>query len=123
MDESEQIIATAKIVIPQNDGPVQATSAIEAIPNSALFDKFRKIESEFTPNVPMNIREDVEMSENASTHKRSLESHKEFTVPSAPPLQEVTNSQKLLNLPIRQHEFTSRTVILRNESCSHCLKK
>lgn len=52
-----------------------------------------------------------------------MKMQEEYPMPSAPPLQEVTNNPKLLlNLQGRQHEFSSRTV-LRSESCAYCLKK
>lgn len=123
---SEQVIATTKITIPQDDGPILATSTIETVPNSALYDKFRKIESEIPSE---EVKENVEMSESATTTatltptKRSLDLQDKSPTPSAPPLQEVTNNPKfVLNLPVRQHEFNSRT-ILRSESCLYCCKK
>lgn len=128
LDGSDQIVATAKITIPQGDGPILATSSIETVPNSVLYDKFRKIDNE----LPLEeVKENVEMSESATTtttatltpSKQSLNLQEQSPVPSAPPLQEITNNPKfLLNLPVRQHEFNSRTII-RSESCVYCLKK
>lgn len=127
LDGSDQIIATAKITIPQDDGPILATSTIETVPNSALYDKFRKIDSELPRE---EVKKNVEMSESTTAttatltpSKRSLDLQEQSPVPSAPTLQEITNNPKfLLNLPIRQHEFNSRTII-RSESCIYCLKK
>lgn len=125
-NDSEQVIATAKLIIPQDNGPILATSTIETVPNSTLYDKFRRIESEKPHDV---MKENIELSESATTTatltptKCSLDLKDVSPAPSAPPLEEVTNTPKfLLNLPIRQHEFNSRT-ILRSESCVYCLKK
>lgn len=124
LNGSEQIVATATITIPNDDGPIEAISTIESVPNSALYNKFRKIESDNSSNVQITDIEDIEMTESAMStpQNRSMEWPEKFAMPSAPPLEEVTNIKKILNLPVRHHEFTSRT-ILRSESCSHCAKK
>ncbi|XP_055301082.1 rac GTPase-activating protein 1-like [Sitodiplosis mosellana] len=125
LDGPEQVIANAKITIPQDDGPILATSIIETVPNSALYDKFRRIDSELPQE---EVKENIELSESATTtatltsNKRSLDLQDVSPAPSAP-LQEIINNPKfMLNLPVRQHEFNSRT-ILRSESCVYCLKK
>lgn len=129
LDVSEHVIATTKITIPQDDGPILATSTFETVPNSALYDKFRRIDSE----APLEeVKENNELSESATTttatatvtpNKQMLGMQEVSPTPSAPPLQEITNNPKFtLNLSVRQHEFNSRT-ILRSESCVFCLKK
>lgn len=130
MNSSEHVIATTKITIPQDDGPILASSTIETVPNSALYDKFRRIDSE---QLLDEVKENSEVSESASTatatatltpNKQEMLNMQEVSpAPSAPPLQEITNNPKFtLNIPVRQHEFNSRT-ILRSESCVFCLKK
>lgn len=125
MDSSDKIVAITKVSIPQGDGPIEATSTIEAIPNSTQYNnnQFNKIETiestydnyksnDFDTKLPLG-----------TPYKRSTKLQEEFQPPSAPALKELnTNSKLLLNLQGRQHEFTNRT-ILRNESCFHCAKK
>lgn len=125
MDSSDKIVAITKVSIPQGDGPIEATSTIEAVPHSTQYsnDQFNKIETiestydnyktnDFDAKLPLK-----------TPYKRPTNVQQEYHKPSAPALKELnTNSKLLLNLQGRQHEFTNRT-ILRNESCFHCAKK
>ncbi|XP_031628223.1 rac GTPase-activating protein 1-like [Contarinia nasturtii] len=137
LDEPDQLIATATITIPQDNGPIEAVSKIEAVPNAALYEKFRKIDTEnqASENYPEIVtttptKQSIGSSTLSIASKLSIDSKKTFDlakdspVPSAPPLEEITNrNEKLLpNIPARQHEFNSRTII-RSESCVYCLKK
>lgn len=137
-DVSEKIVAITKVTIPKDDGPIEATSTIEAVPNSALFDHFENIGlAKQNPNFEVNIEQindksdednepkQSEKSESSTTTQCTLLTIKEneLPVPSAPPLNDMINDPKpMFNFQMRQHEFTNRTV-LRSESCSHCLKK
>lgn len=123
LDGSDKIVATTKVSIPQGDGPIEATSTIEAVPNSALYTQFNRIDCAERPYD--NVKKDVKKTPEPFTtpQRRSMKLQEDYPMPSAPPLQEVTNNPKLLlNLQGRQHEFSSRTV-LRSESCAYCLKK
>lgn len=143
LDGPDQLIATATITIPPDNGPIEAVSTIETVPNSALYEKFRKIDTENQPNeFSSDLQSGVESVTTTPTKhsigsstlsigsKLSIDSKKTYDLqndlpkPSAPPLEEITNNNQnfLLNLPVRQHEFNSRT-ILRSESCVYCLKK
>lgn len=110
-------------MIPQGDGPIEATSTIEAVPSPAIYGQFDRIDTIDPPYV--NGKENKKMPESATTTplRHSMRLQEEYPMPSAPTLQEVSNNPKLLlNLQGRQHEFSSRTV-LRSESCAFCLKK
>lgn len=102
--------------IPQGDGPIQATSTIEAVPPT-LYPKLDTAEQPYLQSGKL-------ASSPMFTPKRhSMKMQEDYPMPSAPPLQEVTNNPKLLlNLQGRQHEFYNKT-ILRSESCAYCLKK
>lgn len=122
LDGSDKIVATTKVSIPQGDGPIEATSTIEAVPNS-LYTKFDRID---TAEKPYDNRD----KENKKTPdplitpiRHSMKLQEQYPMPSAPPMQDVTNNPKLLlNLQGRQHEFSNRTVLL-SEHCAYCLKK
>lgn len=126
LDSSDKIVATTKVSIPQGDGPIEATSTIEAVPNSTQynnhFDKIETIESTYETTNNKENEYDGEMPMDPP-YKHFTKLQQQNLVPSAPPLHEVnSNSKLLLNLQGRQHEFTNKTII-RNESCSHCLKR
>lgn len=117
-------MATTKVSIPQGDGPIEATSTIEAVPSPALYTQFNRIDAAEKPYDRAD-RDDRKVPDSATTTplRRSMRLQEEYPMPSAPPLQEISNNPKLLlNLQGRQHEFSSRTV-LRSESCAYCLKK
>lgn len=123
LDGSDKIVATTKVSIPQGDGPIEATSTIEAVPNSALYTQFNRIDA--TEQQYDNVKKDEKKIPEPfiTPQRRSMKLQEEYPMPSAPTLQEMSNNPKLLlNLQGRQHEFSSRTV-LRSESCSYCLKK
>lgn len=124
MDGSDKIVATTKVSIPQGDGPIQATSTIEAVPNQ-LYPQFDRIDTAEQPYDQVNRDAKKPSDPLVTPQRRSMKLQEEYPMPSAPPLQEVTNTNNpklLLNLQGRQHEFSSRTV-LRSESCAYCLKK
>lgn len=124
MDGSDKIIATTKVSIPQGDGPIEATSKIEAVPSPGIYSHFNRIDHAEQPYSQAR-KEEKKMPENVmvTPQRHSMKLQQEYPMPSAPPLQEITNNPKLLlNLQGRQHEFSSRTV-LRSESCAYCLKK
>lgn len=135
-DGSEEIIATATITIPNDDGPIEAISTIEAVPNSALYRKFKEFELDLPSSENMTDKEDIVMADKVSSTtstsgtqrdclniQSEIEEPQKYPIPSAPPLQEIISKQKeILNIPVRQHEFSNRTII-RTESCSYCLKK
>lgn len=117
LDGSDKIVATTKVSIPQGDGPIQATSTIETVP-SQLYPRIDVAEQPYEQVAKKSTPDPM-----VTPQRRSMKLQEEYPMPSAPPLQEVTNNPKLLlNLQGRQHEFSSRTV-LRSESCAHCLKK
>lgn len=121
MDGSDKIVATTKVSIPQGDGPIQATSTIEAVPNQ-LYPRIDVAEQPYEQVNRENAKKSIP-DPMVTPQRRSMKMQEEYPMPSAPPLQEVTNNPKLLlNLQGRQHEFSSRTV-LRSESCAYCLKK
>lgn len=126
MDGSDKIVATTKVSIPQGDGPIEATSTIEAIPDSGLYTQFNRIDAAEKPYDCVDKDENkmpTSPKASATPLRRSMKLQDEYPMPSAPPLQEVTNNPKLLlNLQGRPHEFSSRTM-LKSESCSYCLKK
>lgn len=119
MDGSDKIVATTKVSIPQGDGPIQATSTIETVPNQ-MYPRIDITEKPYE----QAYRDTIKLPDTLTTpQRRSMKLQEEYPMPSAPPLQEVANNPKLLlNLQGRQHEFSSRTV-LRSESCAYCLKK
>lgn len=120
VEASDKVIATTKVMIPQGDGPIEATSTIEAVPNSALYDKFDKVE---TVDVRYGAKEKEVEPTSTTPFRRSMRLQEEYHAPSAPPLHEVNpNSKLLLNLQGRHHEFSNR-VILRTENCSQCSKR
>lgn len=128
VDPSDKIVATTKVSIPQDDGPIEATSTIEALPNSELYNnRFEKVETVQVHQENGNY-ENTEIRKKrqapATPLRRSMKLQEEYA-PSAPPLYEGnsnSNAKLLLNLQGRQHEFSNRTV-LRNESCAHCSKR
>lgn len=140
---SERIVAITKVTLPQDDGPIEATSTIQALPNSALFDYFENIgvakpKSDFNVQLERILKDKFNNDNHDNEHKNSDKSESsaaaqctlstikemEMPVPSAPPLlDDMTDDLKpMYNFQMRQHEFTNRTV-LRSESCVHCLKK
>lgn len=129
LNESEKIIATTKVTIPQGDGPIEATSTLQAVPSSlyAQIDKATSAERPYEygamgkENVPSTPAKTVTLS---TPFRQSMKMQEQYPVPSAPPLQEIISTQPklLLNLQGRLHEFSNRT-ILRPETCVHCAKK
>lgn len=121
MEGSDKIVATTKVSIPQGDGPIEATSTIEAVPSPALYSQFDRVDAVDQQN---GKNKENKYQDNVTTPIRhSMKMQEDYPMPSAPPLQELSNNPKLLlNLQGRQHEFSSRTV-LRSESCAYCLKK
>lgn len=126
------------MTIPQDDGPIEASSTIQTVPNSALYDHFENIgmakqksssnvnhEHEKEKSDDDNETKNLEKSESSATTQCTLSTIKENDVPapSAPTLNDIINDLKpMYNFQMRQHEFANRTV-LRSESCTYCLKK
>lgn len=126
VDGSDKIVATTKVSIPQGDGPIEATSTIEAVPDSAFYTQFNRIDAAEKPYDRAD-KDENKAPESPKAYatplRRSMKLQNEYPMPSAPPLQEVTNNPKLLlNLQGRAHEFSSRTM-LKSEACAYCLKK
>lgn len=137
-DASEKIVAITKITIPQDDGPIEASSTIQTVPNSALYDHFENFglaKQKLNSNV--NLEHVKDKSDDDNEHKNSEKSESsvashctlstikenEIPAPSAPSLNDMINELKpMYNFQMRQHEFNNRTV-LRSESCTYCLKK
>lgn len=118
---SDKIVATTKVSIPQGDGPIHATSVIEAVPQTG---HMGMMETAQLPSDSNSDDRDCDIrSQLITPRRRSTNRQEEFPTPSAPPLHEINGNQKLLlNLQGRQHAFTSKTV-LRSDTCTHCLKK
>lgn len=137
-DASDKIIAITKVTIPQDNGPIEASSTIQTVPNSALYDRFENIamaKQKSNSNVDIehakeksdddSVNKHLEQSESSATTQCTLTTIKEndCPAPSAPSLNDIINDLKpMYNFPTRQHEFANRTV-LRSESCVYCLKK
>lgn len=136
-DASEKIIAITKVTIPKDDGPIEASSTIQTVPNSALYDHFENIGIAKQKSYSIvNLEHIKDKSDDDNEHKKSEESESSATqctlstieengmpAPSAPSLNDMMNDLKpMYNFQMRQHEFANRTV-LRSESCSYCLKK
>lgn len=111
---NDKIRATTRVSIPRGDGPIQASSVIEAIPQ--------------TPDSDRNNHAGVKDAETYAYHspptspKRSSMKAMQHITPSAPPLHELNNQKLLLNLQGRQHAFNPKT-FLRPDTCAYCLKK
>lgn len=137
-DASEKVVAIAKVTIPPGDGPIEATSTIQTVPNSALYDHFENIamaKQKSHSNVDIEQAKEksdddtdnknLEKSESSATTQCTLSTIRENDppAPSAPSLNDIINDLKpMYNFQMRQHEFANRTV-LRSESCTYCLKK
>lgn len=109
LSANDKIVATTKLSIPQGNGPIQATSVIEAVPSDIR--PLNEVDNQFEQNdfAP-------------TTPKRSSMKFVSQT-PSAPPVHEINNNPKLLlNLQGRQHGFAVKT-FLRSDQCAYCLKK
>lgn len=126
LNDSEKIIATTKVSIPQGDGPIEATSTLQAVPSAlyAQIDKMTASEKHYErvgkENIPTSPIKTVTLT---TPYRQSMKMQEEYPVPSAPPLYEINTQPKLLlNLQGRLHEFSNRT-ILRPETCAHCVKK
>lgn len=104
---ADKIRATTKVSIPR-EGPIQASSIIEAIPQRPICKEDK-------------VSETVEVSPPTSPKRMSMRGMTHIT-PSAPPLHELPNSKLLLNLQGRQHQFNSKT-FLSPATCAYCLKK
>lgn len=126
------------MTIPQDDGPIEATSTFQTVPNSALYDHFEIIAmAKQKSNSNVDIEQAKEKSDDDTDNKNSERSESSATTqctlstirendlhaPSAPSLNDIINDLKpMYNFQMRQHEFANRTV-LRSESCTYCLKK
>lgn len=117
--DNEKIVATTKVSIPQGEGPIKATSTIEAIPQfyERDNDKQRKASPE---------RHNENVNPTFSPSRRSMKLKDDIPMPAAPTaptLQEINSNQKTATLlSSRQHSFASKT-FLRSDTCSHCLKR
>lgn len=140
-DGTQKIVAITKVTIPKDDGPIEGTSTIEAIPNSMLYDHFENIGiAKQKPYLNLHCQNIVAANED-DNQKGKTESEKSASsmgtqctlttikendcpAPSAPPLHDITNDdpKPMYNFQRRPHEYTNRTV-LRSESCAYCLKK
>lgn len=126
LNDSEKIIATTTVSIPQGDGPIEATSTLQAIP-SVLYAQVSKMAAEKPyergvgkENTPTSPTRTVTMG---TPYRQSMKMQEQYPVPSAPPLHEINTQPKLLlNLQGRVHEFASRTM-LRLCNCAHCGKR
>lgn len=140
-DASEKIIAITKVTIPNDDGPIEASSTIQTVPGSTLYEHFENIGIAKQKSNASNSIENLEhvkdksdddnetksldKSESSATTQCTLATIKEndLPAPSAPTLNDIINDLKpMYNFQMRQHEFANRTV-LRSESCTYCLKK
>lgn len=129
--DNDKIIATTKVSIPQGDGPIRATSIIEAVPQ-ATSSKYDEVLTADQPHdtkpseafVTANEENRAQTPTSATSPKRrSMKLTDDFHMPSAPPLHEINGNQKLiLNLQGRQHAFASKT-FLRTDQCTYCLKR
>lgn len=117
--DNDKIVATTKVSIPQDDGPIHATSTIQAIPQQIIQRKSGKKSDR------QNIIEETE-DERASeelSKRPSMKLKEEIPIPSAPILQDICSENKMtLNTQGRQHLFNSKTFV-RRDTCSHCLKR
>lgn len=129
--ENDKIIATTKVSIPQGDGPIRATSIIQAVPQATS----SKYDEVLTSEKPYDTKpseafvtatgDDCAGSPNTATSpkRRSMKLTDDFHLPSAPPMHEINGNPKLiLNLQGRQHAFASKT-FLRSDTCTYCLKR
>lgn len=105
---SDKIRATTKVSIPRN-GPIEASSVIEAIPQANQRVADTEDDSAAYKSPPTSP---IRTFSRATTQ----------ITPSAPPLHELNNPKLLLNLQGRQHQFNSKT-FLRPDTCAYCLKK
>lgn len=130
LDVSEKIVAITKLTLPNDDGPIEASSTIDGIPNSAFFNRFESVEMAqpkcCNDDSEHKKSEKSEKSDSSVTTQCTLATIKEseLQVPTAPPLSDdmASDPSSMFDFQMRQHEFTNRTV-LRSESCTHCLKK
>lgn len=128
--ESDKIIATTKVSIPQGDGPIRATSIIEAIPQatSSKYDEVlteQPLEKKPSDVLVTGTERDGSLGPTVTTSpkRRSMKLTDDFYMPSAPPMHEINGNPKLiLNLQGRQHGFASKT-FLRSDTCTYCLKR
>lgn len=128
--DNDKIIATTKVSIPQGDGPIRATSIIEAVPQatSSKYDEVMTAERYNTKPSKAFVtatEDDRACSPKAATSpkRRSMKLADDIHMPSAPSLHEITSNPKLiLNLQGRQHAFSSKT-FLRSDTCTYCLKR
>lgn len=130
--DNDKIIATTKVSIPQGDGPIRATSIIEAIPQ-ATSSKYDEVLTEQPhdakpPDVFVTATErdgSLGATVTTSPKRRSMKLTDDFYMPSAPPMHEINgngNPKLILNLQGRQHGFASKT-FLRSDTCTYCLKR
>lgn len=116
---SEKIVATTKISFPQDYGPIEATSTIEAVTNSVQYNQFQSIVTE--------TEEDDRKSENSITTSRTkiLSIEEEQPLPIEQQRHETVNCfgpNMFFNFKSREHKFSSR-IIFWSECCRNCSKK
>lgn len=120
--DNDKIVATTKVSIPQGDGPIEATSTIQAIPLQFEQNVLRKSDKkpEYRPNIEVI---DSEMLNRDSPKRPSMKLKEEIPMPSAPTLHDIhSNTKMTLNTQGRTHAFTSKTFV-RRDTCAHCLKR
>lgn len=108
---TDKIRATTRVSIPRGDGPIQASSVIEAIPQVN-----RQNSKDSDEPMEINAR-----SPATSPQRSSMKAMQQYT-PSAPPMLDIQTPKLLLNLQGRQHGFAPKTFLV-PDTCSYCLKK
>lgn len=123
LNESEQIVATAKVVIPYDDRPIEAMSTIEAVPKQQQDNK----SSESEHLVPIHRSESVQtekIEEEDRISKMSSFSVQSNKDDASNAQHEIAKEPKpMFNFPVRQHDLATRTVLRPHEVCACCQKK
>ncbi|KAJ6637257.1 Rac GTPase-activating protein 1 [Pseudolycoriella hygida] len=68
---TDRIVAQTKVIIPQDDGPIQAESSIQAIPMNDIND----INDCYTPSAPVLVEEMTPKTNTKSAYKNAIRSH------------------------------------------------
>lgn len=119
LGDNDKIVATTKVSIPQDDGPIQATSTIQAIPQQIIQRKSGKK----SDRQNIIVEDEEERSPELSPKRPSMKLKEDIPMPSAPTLQDIQSENKMtLNTQGRYHAFNSKTFV-RRDNCAHCLKR
>lgn len=118
---SDKIVATTKVLIPQGDGPIKATSVITAIPQSES-DGIQSVDTVYDTNSD-HYNKPSANEYVLPSKRRSMKAQEDYHMPSAPTLHEINSNPKLLlNLQGRQHAFGSKSFVI-SDSCIYCSKR